>query len=102
MNFLKFTSNGEMARLSYSRKNTGMRLNVPMPIVISATRPNIIKNTLPIENTVVNANIIAPPIIASNNLLYLFAHKTLTEFEVPIITSRGYGVFIPKKKNIIE
>jgi hypothetical protein len=102
MNFLKFTSNGEMARLSYSRKNTGMRLNVPMPIVISATRPNIIKNTLPIENTVVNANIIAPPIIASNNLLYLFAHKTLTEFEVPIITSRGYGVFIPKKKTSLN
>ena len=98
MNFLKFTSNVESARLSYPIKNTGMRLNTPMPMVISATRPKIIKNA-PIENTVVNANIIAPPIIASNNLLYLFAHKTLTEFEVPIITSRGYGVFIPKKKH---
>lgn len=92
MNFLKFTSNGEMARLSYSRKNTGMRLTTPMPMVISATSP-IIKNAA-IENIA--------PIVANNNILYLFAHKTLTDFEVPIIISRGYGVFMPKKKTSLN
>ncbi len=32
-----------------------------------------------------------------NNILYLLNHKTLTDFEVPIINKRGFGVFIPKK-----
>ena len=31
-----------------------------------------------------------------NNILYLLNHKTLTDFEVPIIIKQGFGVFIPK------
>jgi hypothetical protein len=54
----------------------------------------------PIENTCANATI--GPIIANNNILYLFAHKTLTDFEVPIITSGRHGVFIPKKKTSLN
>lgn len=30
------------------------------------------------------------------NILYLLNHKTLTDFEVPILTKIGYGVYIPK------
>ena len=48
MNFLKFTSNVESARLSYPIKTTG--LTAPMPTVISATSP-IIKNAA-IEKTI--------------------------------------------------
>ena len=69
---------------------------MPMPMVM---RPKIIKNA-PIENTGANETIV--PIVANNNILYLFAHKTLTDFEVPIITSRGHGVFIPKKKTSLN
>ncbi len=32
----------------------------------------------------------------ANNILYLLNHKTLTDFEVPIINKRGFGIFIPK------
>lgn len=30
------------------------------------------------------------------NVLYLLNHKTLTDFEVPILIKKGYGVYIPK------
>jgi len=31
-----------------------------------------------------------------NNILYLLNHKVLTDFEVPILNKKGYGVYIPK------
>lgn len=34
-----------------------------------------------------------------SNILYLLNHKTLTDFEVPLLIKRGYGVYIPKKYN---
>lgn len=34
---------------------------------------------------------------SSKNILYLLNHKTLTDFEVPILMKRGFGVYIPKK-----
>lgn len=32
-----------------------------------------------------------------NNILYLLNHKTLTDFEVPILINKNFGVYIPKK-----
>jgi hypothetical protein len=61
---------------------------------------NFLKKNAPIENTFINANL--APIVANNNILYLFAHKTLTDFEIPIITSHGHGVLIPKKKTSLN
>jgi len=34
-----------------------------------------------------------------NNILYLLNHKTLTDFEVPLLIKKGYGVYIPKNYN---
>lgn len=31
-----------------------------------------------------------------NNILYLLNHKTLTDFEVPILINKNFGVYIPK------
>ena len=32
-----------------------------------------------------------------NNILYLINHKTLTDFEIPLLLNKGYGVLINKK-----
>ena len=37
--------------------------------------------------------------MTNENILYLFNHKTLTDFEVPILINNGYGVCIVKKLN---
>jgi len=76
----------ETARLSYSRKPMGLTT------LISAMSP-LIKNA---------PNVNVQPVQSNNNILYLFAHKTLTDFEVPIITSRGYGIFMPKQKKSLN
>lgn len=34
-----------------------------------------------------------------SNILYLLNHKTLTDFEVPLLVKKGYGVYLPKKYN---
>ena len=34
-----------------------------------------------------------------NNILYLINHKTLCNYEIPIIINKGYGVFVSKKIN---
>ena len=39
---------------------------------------------------------------SSKNVLYLLNHKTLTDFEVPILIKRGFGVYIPKVLNSIN
>jgi len=31
------------------------------------------------------------------NILYLLSHKTLTEFEIPIMRNKGYNCYIQKK-----
>lgn len=36
------------------------------------------------------------------NILYMLNHKTLTDFEVPILNRAGYGVFIPKLYNSLS
>ena len=36
------------------------------------------------------------------NVLYLLSHKTLTDFEIPIIRNRGYNCYIPKKFNSLS
>ena len=36
------------------------------------------------------------PISNSGNILYLLNHKTLTDFEVPILINKGFSCFIPK------
>lgn len=91
MNFSKFNFGTSNSTIRTHRHKTIQRPLLKNNVDISVTRP-IIKNT--VSN--------APRIVANNNILYLFAHKTLTEFEVPIITSRGYGVFIPKKKTSLN
>ena len=35
--------------------------------------------------------------IKKNNILYLLNHKTLTDFEIPILINKGYGVLTSKK-----
>ena len=77
-----------------------MHSQKPGGLVIPVSRPTI-SNHIPVEKQ------ITPPTpvesyVANNNILYLLAHKTLTDFEIPIIISRGYGVFIPKKKTSLD
>lgn len=36
---------------------------------------------------------------SNHNILYLLCHPTLTDFEVPILISKGYGVFLVKKNS---
>lgn len=38
----------------------------------------------------------------NNNILYLLNHKTLTDFEVPILINNGYGVYIVKSFKNLE
>lgn len=37
-----------------------------------------------------------------NNILYILGHKTLTDFEVPILIKKGYGVLVAKKFDSIS
>jgi hypothetical protein len=37
-----------------------------------------------------------------DNILYLLNHKTLTDFEVPILLDKGLGIFITKKYNSLS
>ena len=36
------------------------------------------------------------------NILYLLSHKTLTDFEIPIMRNKGYYCYIPKKFNSLS
>jgi len=36
------------------------------------------------------------------NILYLLSHKTLTDFEIPIMRNKGYNCYIPKKFNSLS
>lgn len=36
------------------------------------------------------------------NILYLLNHQTLTDFEIPILIKKGYGVLIPKKYDSLD
>jgi len=36
------------------------------------------------------------------NIFYLLNHKTLTDFEVPILTNSGFRCYIPKKYNSLS
>ena len=63
--------------------------------IITVSRPTISNHSGIVPSTPIEY-------VAKNNILYLLAHKTLTDFEIPIIISRGYGVFIPKKKTSLD
>ena len=37
-----------------------------------------------------------------NNILYLLNHKTLTDFDIPILINKGYGVLLSKKYDNLD